>query len=110
MLKTYKPVVLLLSLATVGISQAHAADNNSDDNENNGLGGKHVLLISIDGMHVLDYENCVNNKTCPWMASLGKNGVTYPRTSTSKPSDSFPGLMAIVTGGSPKSEIGRAHV
>src|SRR5215469_16575808 len=64
---------------------------------------KHVLLISIDGMHALDYENCVNNNTCPWMASLGKHGVTYPRTSTSKPSDSFPGLMAIVTGGSPKS-------
>ena len=64
---------------------------------------KHVLLISIDGMHALDYENCVKNNTCPSMASLGKHGVTYPRTSTSKPSDSFPGLMAIVTGGSPKS-------
>jgi hypothetical protein len=37
------------------------------------------------------------------MASLGKHGVTYTRTSTSRPSDSFPGLMAIVTGGSPKS-------
>jgi hypothetical protein len=81
----------------------HAGDNRADDTENNGLGRKHVLLISIDGMHALDYENCVNNKTCPWMASLGKHGVTYPRTSTSKPSDSFPGLMAIVTGGSPKS-------
>ena len=67
------------------------------------LGGKHVLLISIDGMHALDYENCAHNSTCPVMASLGKHGVTYPRTSTSKPSDSFPGLMAIVTGGSPKS-------
>jgi hypothetical protein len=54
-------------------------------------------------MHALDYENCVNNNTCPMMASLGKHGVTYTRTSTSKPSDSFPGLMAIVTGGSPKS-------
>jgi hypothetical protein len=67
------------------------------------LKNNHVLLISIDGMHALDYENCVNNNTCPNVASLGKNGVTYTRTSTSKPSDSFPGLMAIVTGGSPKS-------
>jgi hypothetical protein len=62
-----------------------------------------VLLISIDGMHALDYENCVTKNTCPNMASLGKHGVTYPRTSTSRPSDSFPGLMALVTGGSPKS-------
>src|SRR5215469_14887975 len=54
-------------------------------------------------MHALDYQNCVSNSTCPYLASLGKYGVTYTRTSTSKPSDSFPGLMAIVTGGSPKS-------
>jgi hypothetical protein len=104
LLKTYKPVVLLLSLAAVGILQVYAGDNNQgNDGENNDLGGKHVLLISIDGMHALDYENCVKNNTCPVMASLGKHGVTYTRTSTSKPSDSFPGLMAIVTGGSPKS-------
>jgi hypothetical protein len=64
---------------------------------------RHVLLISIDGMHALDYENCVIDNTCPAMAALGKHGVTYTRTSTSRPSDSFPGLMAIVTGGSPKS-------
>ena len=102
MLKRYKPVVLVLSLAALGISQAHAADN-EDQPRQSPFGGKHVLLISIDGMHALDYENCVNNNKCPNMGSLGKHGMTYPRTTTSKPSDSFPGLMAIVTGGSPKS-------
>jgi len=64
---------------------------------------RHVLLISIDGMHALDYENCVKSNTCPNLASLGKNGVNYTRTSTSRPSDSFPGLMALVTGGTPKT-------
>jgi hypothetical protein len=102
LLKRYKPVVLVLSLATLGISQAHAADN-KDQPSPSPFGGKHVLLISIDGMHALDYENCVTANTCPNLASLGKTGVTYPRTTTSKPSDSFPGLMALVTGGSPKS-------
>ena len=63
----------------------------------------HVLLISIDGMHAVDYENCVNNGTCPNLAALGKTGVNYTRTSTSRPSDSFPGLMALVTGGTPKT-------
>ena len=61
-----------------------------------------VLLISIDGMHAVDYENCVASGDCPNLAALGATGINYVRTSTSKPSDSFPGLMAIVTGGSPK--------
>src|SRR5271169_2853571 len=63
----------------------------------------HVLLISIDGMHAVDYENCVASNTCPTLAALGKTGVNYTRTTTSRPSDSFPGLMALVTGGTPKT-------
>ncbi len=70
---------------------------------------KRVLLISIDGMHAVDFANCaegiatVNNGKpyCPALAALGKTGVNYVAASTSKPSDSFPGLTAIVTGGSP---------
>jgi hypothetical protein len=68
-----------------------------------GLKKEHVLLISIDGMHALDYENCVAGGYCPALAELGRHGVNYTRTSTSRPSDSFPGLMAIVTGGTPKT-------
>ena len=70
---------------------------------------KHVLLVSVDGMHAVDFENCakgistVNNGEpyCPALAALGKTGVNYVAASTSKPSDSFPGLIALVTGGSP---------
>ncbi len=64
---------------------------------------RHVLLISIDGMHAVDYANCVKAGTCPTLAALGKHGVNYTRTSTSRPSDSFPGLMALVTGGTAKT-------
>ncbi len=71
----------------------------------------HVLLISVDGMHALDFLNCatgvpgVNNGApyCPNLAQLGVNGITYTNASTSKPSDSFPGLMALMTGGSPRT-------
>lgn len=70
-------------------------------NTENGI--RHVLLISVDGMHALDYANCVNGGYCPNLAALGKTGVNYTRTSTSKPSDSFPGLMALVTGGTPRT-------
>src|SRR5882762_9353140 len=40
---------------------------------------------------------------CPHLRALGRNGVSYTRTSASKPSDSFPGLMALVTGGTPRT-------
>ncbi len=63
---------------------------------------RHVLLVSIDGMHALDFHNCASANTCPNLAALASTGVNYTRTSTAKPSDSFPGLMAIVTGGTPK--------
>src|SRR5215467_16387269 len=74
-----------------------------DDQGQDGSKTRHVLLISIDGMHALDFENCAKVGTCPHLAALGGHGVTYTRTSTSKPSDSAPGLMALVTGGSPKT-------
>jgi hypothetical protein len=69
---------------------------------------QHVLLISIDGMHAVDFANCaagVNGGApyCPNIAALAQHGVTYDNASTSKPSDSFPGLTAIITGGTPKS-------
>jgi hypothetical protein len=76
---------------------AYSADNNNQNINN------HVLLISIDGMHAVDFENCKNSKTCPNLTALGQTGVNYTRTSTSRPSDSFPGLMALVTGGTPKT-------
>jgi Type I phosphodiesterase / nucleotide pyrophosphatase len=63
----------------------------------------HVLLISIDGMHALDYLNCSAGGYCPNLKTLGMNAVNYLDTSTAKPSDSFPGLMALVTGGSPRT-------
>src|SRR6202012_3342466 len=37
------------------------------------------------------------------MALLSQTAINYVATSSSKPSDSFPGLAALITGGSPKS-------
>jgi len=66
-------------------------------------GIRHVLLISVDGMHAVDFINCAQGGYCPYLTALARNGVNYLNTSTSKPSDSFPGLMALVTGGSPRT-------
>jgi hypothetical protein len=62
---------------------------------------KHVLLISVDGLHALDLANYVNSHEGSTLAALSHTGVTYTNASTSTPSDSFPGLAALVTGGSP---------
>jgi len=72
---------------------------------------RHVMLISIDGMHAVDFKNCAQGIAaandgkpyCPNLARLSRSGVNYVNASTSKPSDSFPGLMSIVTGASPKT-------
>src|ERR1700693_5165234 len=64
---------------------------------------QHVLLLSIDGFHGVDLQKCVASRLCPNLAKLTEHGTTYTQASTTKPSDSFPGLLAQVTGGTPKS-------
>ena len=100
-----KKTLALLSLAAVcSMGTAVAQDHHSNQNQI-----KRVLLISVDGMHAVDFLNCANGIStinngkpyCPAMAALATTGVNYVAASTSKPSDSFPGLTAIVTGGSP---------
>ena len=63
----------------------------------------HVLLISIDGMHEADLERYARLNPGSALAQLVGSGVLYSSAATSRPSDSFPGLMAIVTGGTPRS-------
>jgi hypothetical protein len=62
---------------------------------------KHVLLISVDGLHALDLANYVNTHGDSTLTKLSSHGITYTNASTSTPSDSFPGLASLVTGGSP---------
>ncbi len=62
---------------------------------------RHVLLISVDGLHALDLSNYVNSHPNSTLAALSQHGMTYTNNQTSSPSDSFPGLAALVTGGSP---------
>ena len=64
---------------------------------------KHVLLISVDGLHPLDVANYVAAHPDSTFASLVKTGIFYPNALTTNPSDSFPGMLAQVTGGTPKT-------
>ena len=62
---------------------------------------RHVLLISVDGLHALDLTTYVAAHPNSTLAQLSQHGITYTNNSTSQPSDSFPGLASLVTGGSP---------
>jgi hypothetical protein len=103
---------LALAGIAVAVMLAWSTHRTAADTSTVGSGKiKHVVLLSIDGMHAVDFYNCTNgiagvnggDPYCPNMALLGRTGINYVATSSSKPSDSFPGLAAIVTGGSPKS-------
>ncbi len=106
-----KHLALLLA-GTAALAFAAIPSHADDDDWGHSNHIKRVLLISIDGMHAVDYQNCahgisgVNNGTpyCPNLAALGHSGVNYVAASTSRPSDSFPGLTAIVSGGTPRIE------
>jgi predicted AlkP superfamily pyrophosphatase or phosphodiesterase len=60
-------------------------------------------LISFDGLHEQDLARCIASNECPNLALLAKSGVTFTNAHTPGLSDSFPGLAALVTGGSPKT-------
>jgi hypothetical protein len=86
---------LLPTLAVAIVFFAGVAQAASDSNI------KHVLLISVDGLHALDVANYVQNHPGSALAELSRHGITYSNARTPADSDSFPGLIALVTGGSP---------
>jgi Type I phosphodiesterase / nucleotide pyrophosphatase len=64
---------------------------------------KHVLLISVDGLHQSDLEWYVANHPDSELARLTGGGAEYTSAHTPVPSDSDPGMTAQMTGGNPRS-------
>jgi hypothetical protein len=99
-----------LMLSSISNVYAQPRDGRQGGDDNHGK-IRHVLLLSIDGMHAVDFYNCshgiagvnAGNPYCPNLAALGQTGINYVGTISSRPSDSFPGLSALVTGGTPKT-------
>lgn len=104
---TRKSGLFIAALALALSAQVVTAETNSV-----GSGKiKHVLLLSIDGMHAIDFYNCANGihgvngggPYCPNMAALSPTMINYVNVTSSRPSDSFPGMAALASGGTPKS-------
>jgi hypothetical protein len=103
-----------LVLAGVALVSLLALSTHRISAQTNAVGSgkiKHVLLLSIDGMHAVDFYNCTHGIAganggepyCPSMAALSQTGIEYVNAVSSKPSDSFPGMAALASGGTPKS-------
>jgi len=95
-MRSQPKLCLVLFLACLPTLAARANNNN-----NNVQNVQHVLLISVDGLHALDVTRYVHDHPRSALAELSGHGVTYTNARTPANSDSFPGLLALVTGGSP---------
>jgi len=95
-----KSMFLLLAAALLLTSSLTVFAAGKDDRDEHPR-AKHVLLISVDGLHALDLSNYVASHPNSTLAALSKHGKTFTNAASSEPSDSFPGLAALVTGGSP---------
>lgn len=87
------------AMLACNVAVAHADDDNDHPQHR---GYKHVLLISVDGMHAVDLKRWVESRPGGNFAQLAGKGVVYPNAYTTAPSDSFPGMLAQVTGATPK--------
>jgi Type I phosphodiesterase / nucleotide pyrophosphatase len=103
-----------LLLAGVALVSTLALSTSQIAAQTNAVGSgkiKHVVLLSIDGMHAVDFYNCSHGVVganggspyCPNMSALSLTGINYVGAVSSKPSDSFPGMAALASGGTPKS-------
>src|SRR5713226_10328687 len=101
MLLKQRLLAVAMSIGLVGI--AFSAPARANDELGDGHIIKHVLLVSVDGLHALDVANYLASHPNSALATLASHGVTYSSARTPALSDSFPGLLALVTGGSPIS-------
>lgn len=64
---------------------------------------RNVLLISVDGLHQNDVDWFVKHHPSSTLAQLVNGGKSFKNARTPFPSDSFPGMVGLVTGGNPKT-------
>src|SRR5215468_1550704 len=108
---------LLASCAVEPAAESTAGDSDPSLAARDGDRGEqrvhHVLLISIDGMHAVDLARFTAEHPASRLAELAGRGVEFTNAwvnrldgSPTNPSDSFPGLLALTTGGSSRTTGG----
>jgi Type I phosphodiesterase / nucleotide pyrophosphatase len=89
-------VSLICCMASIGVTSLYGNDGSEGGNKI-----RRVLVISIDGLHSLDFALWVKNNPTSTIAQLAAQGINFSNASTTKPSDSIPSTTGIFTGGTP---------
>jgi hypothetical protein len=97
-MKTFGQLTIAAIVGSIGLTNVARAE---DDHRDRDI--RHVLLISVDGMHQVDLQRWIKGHPEGAFAELAERGTTYSQAFTTAPSDSFPGMIAQVTGGTPFS-------
>ncbi len=92
----------IAALTTLGLA-ALAAGVPGAASAGSAAQAKHVLLLSVDGLHQTDLAWYVAYHPGSALAMLVGGGVEFTKARTPFPSDSFPGMVGQVTGGNPSS-------
>jgi hypothetical protein len=87
----------------VGIPVAASGHDHGSGGDHHAHAIKHVLLISVDGLHQSDLDWYIANHPGSELAKLTTGGAEYTSAHTPVPSDSDPGMTAQMTGGDPKT-------
>src|SRR5579863_8936834 len=86
-----------------GYGHRHGHGHGGGGAGGSGSGVKHVLLISVDGIHQSDLDWYIANNPNSELAQLASGGAEFTNNHTSDPSDSDPGGTALMTGGDPRA-------
>jgi hypothetical protein len=96
MMRNIRSTAVTTVLCVAALLGVTAPANGQGDNKI-----RRVLVISIDGMHSLDFALWVKNNPGSNIAHLASQGINFSNASTTKPSDSIPSTTGIFTGGTP---------
>ncbi|SEN04426.1 alkaline phosphatase family protein [Actinacidiphila rubida] len=91
----------LLGTAVLAQAQASPVSGHGAAHQPHRAAAQHVLLISVDGLHQSDLAWYVAGHPQSALARLVHGGTQFTHARTTTPSDSFPGMVAQLTGGGP---------
>lgn len=99
--RTRGALVAAVAALVAGVSAGPATAAGASGAHHWGGGSRHVLLLSVDGMHQADLRWYIARNPHSALASLVRHGTEFTAARTPFPSDSFPGMIGQLTGGNP---------
>ncbi|CAG8520141.1 18707_t:CDS:2 [Racocetra fulgida] len=100
-IQTLSVLICLVFFVTNSLSCPQSSSSFLDKRADKKFG--HVLLISIDGLHQKDVDVFTTSHPDSNLSLILKNFVYFKKAQAFLPTDSFPGLLAQLTGGLPKT-------